>query len=308
MWGPIVPFYQMRRPLDWEGLFGRKAALDVEIGFGLGEFLIRSAQENPRRNYVGIEEHWERICKTLRRISKTPPPSGGARPIQNIRILRVDARLALERFFLEQSIDRVYCLFPCPWPKKGHLRHRLFSHAFLEVLNSRLKSGGQVKIVTDSHPYFDWILQQIDGTGFQVVHEKIGPRYDTKFERKWLEKGQKEFFALNLVKTKPIRAPWKKDTPLKAYQIKSFTPEKFRFQDQKGDISVIFKELLFDARIAKAMVHVVVSEENLTQHFWVTILQKQKTWQVYKADGQNILPTPGIARAIELVYEAADAS
>lgn len=307
MWGPLVSFYQMPCPPDWKGIFGRKAALDVEIGFGLGEFLIRSAQENPRRDYVGIEEHWERICKTLRRISKTPPPAG-VRTIPNIRILRADARVALERFFPHRTIDRVYCLFPCPWPKRGHLRHRLFSRDFLKLLNSRLKSRGQVKIVTDAHPYFEWILEQMEGTGFEAAHGKIGPRYATKFERKWLEKGQREFFELNLVKTKAVDAPLEKDTPLRSYQIKNFTPEKFRFHDQKGGISIIFKELLFDACRRKAMVHVVVSEENLTQHFWVAILQKQKTWQVYKADGQNILPTPGIARAIELVYEAADAS
>ena len=44
------------------------APLEVEIGSGLGEFLIRSALAHPRRDYVGIELNWERICKTLTRI------------------------------------------------------------------------------------------------------------------------------------------------------------------------------------------------------------------------------------------------
>ena len=299
MFNPIVPYHQIQRPILWHEQFGRRVPLEVEIGSGLGEFLIRSALAHPRRDYVGIELNWERICKTLIRI--TAERQRGK--LANVRLLKIDARVAFERLFLPQSIDHIQCLFPCPWPKKGHVKHRLFSNAFLKLINSRLKQKAQVKIVTDFLPYREWILDEIAGSGFAAALKSTAARYDTKFERKWQKAGQKEFYELNLIKTGSIAVPVREDTPLQAYQLKKFEPHKFHFHDQTGAISVIFKEMLFDPLKQKAMVHVVTGEEAFTQHVWVTVMKKGKIWRVCRSDGQSVLPTPAVARAIELVYE-----
>ena len=300
MFSPIIPYHRIPRPVSWQEQFGRRAPLEVEIGSGLGAFLIRSALAHPQRDYVGIELNWERICKTLTGITAERQQGG----LKNVRLLKIDARVAFERLFLPQSIDHVHCLFPCPWPKKGHLKHRLFSNAFLKLMNSRLKREGQVRIVTDFLPYREWILGEMEGSGFEVAAGTIEARYDTKFERKWQKEGQKEFYELNLTRTESIAVPVKEDAPLPAYQLKKFDPKRFCFENQAGAISVIFKEMLFDSARQKAMVYVVAAEEELTQHVWITVMKKGKIWRVCKSDGQNVLPTPAVARAIELVYEA----
>lgn len=299
MFSPIIPYHSIERPVPWHEQFGRRAPLEVEIGSGLGEFLIRNALAHPRCDYVGIELNWERICKTLTRI--TAERQRGK--LENVRLLKIDARVAFERLFLPQTVDHIHCLFPCPWPKKGHVKHRLFSNAFLKLMNSRLKQKGQVKIVTDFLPYREWILGEIEGSGFEAVLNSTAARYDTKFERKWQREGQKEFYELNLTKTRSITVPVREDTPLRAYQLKKFDPKKFHFQDQTGAISVILKEMLFDPIKHKAIVHVVAAEEEMTQHVWVTVMKKGKIWRVCRSDGQSVLPTPAVARAIELVYE-----
>lgn len=301
---PIIPCHQIPRPISWEEQFGRQAPLDVEIGFGLGEFLIRSARENPQRDYVGIEQNWERICKALGGIAKIKK-AAEPRALSNIRILKVDARLAFERLFHPESIEKVYCLFPCPWPKKAHVRHRLFSSDFLRLLNSRLRPQGEVKILTDFLAFVQWIEGQIPDTGFQIRRETVKPRYDTKFERKWRREGQEEFSELTLMKEKHRAVPLKEDVPLKAYEVKDFHPSRFRLKNQTGDISVIFKDMIFDSAQKRAMIHVVVAEQNLTQHFWIAVFKKGRGWRICRADGQNLLPTEGLARALELVYEAA---
>lgn len=298
MFGPIIPHLQIQRPVVWHEQFGRRAPLEVEIGFGHGEVLVRGALAHAGCDYVGIELNWDRMCKTLMRIAGVSPRPG------NIRLLKIDARTAFERLFLPRTIDRVQCLFPCPWPKKGHIKHRLFSAAFLKLVNSRLKPDGQVNIVTDFLPYREWVLGQIEDAGFKALVNNIEARYDTKFERKWQKKGQKEFYELTLTKVESRSVPVKEDTPLKGYQLKKFDPAKFCFQHQTGEISVIFKEMLFDPVKQKAMIHVVAAEEGLTQHLWVAVIKKGKIWRVCKADGQSVLPTPAVARAIELVYEA----
>src|SRR3989338_2350528 len=213
---PIVVPYTLKRPICWDEQFSRKAPIDVEIGFGMGEVLIRSARQSPDRNHIGIEQHWERIYKTLRAITIEQSLQQG--PLcGNIRILKLDARLCFERLFGCRSIDSVVCLFPCPWPKKGHVKHRLFTNAFLRLVNNRLKNGGQLKIVTDYYPYYEWILDQSSKTGFHVETSTALSQYGTKFERKWREEGQEEFFELKLTKKKHLAVPVKKDTILKSY-------------------------------------------------------------------------------------------
>ena len=300
---PVVSPYALKKPINWIEQFGRSAPIDVEIGFGMGEVLMRLAQENPGRNYVGIEQHWERIYKTLRAIMLQQ--SVDFDKLDNIRILKVDARIVFERLFPPKSIDTIYCLFPCPWPKKSHIKHRLFTNDFLRLLNNRLSRDGMLKIVTDFYPYYEWVLQQSEHTGFNVEPKTIEPRYGTKFERKWLDEGQKKFFELNFIKKRHIVVPVKEDCILKNYVLEEFNPRFFQFENVIGDISVIFKDMVTDNDRQKVMIHVLVAEEYMTQHLWVRIVSKQGHWRITRAEGQNFFPTPGIAKALELVYRAA---
>lgn len=307
-----ILFSSSPRSLLWEEYGGRSSSLDVEIGFGFGEFLIRSALENPGRDYIGIEQNGERICQALKGIAKIKEAarltSGGTRSregLSNVRLLKAEARLALERLFHPESIDRVYCLFPCPWPKKAHRRHRLFSTDFLRLLNSRLKPQGTVIILTDFFPYVQWIEGQISGTGFCLTRETVRSCYETKFERKWRQKGQEEFSELMLTKERHCEVPLKEDVPLMSYEIRDFRPERFRLENQKGEVSVIFKDMIFDAIREKAMICLIVAEPIITQHFWIAVVRKGEGWCIRRAEGQNLLPTEGLAYALHLVYETA---
>jgi len=105
---PLLLWQHGARPIDWAQQFERQAPVEVEIGFGNGEFLVHEAQEHPERNFVGIEQEWASVQRALRRIAQAK--------ILNVRVLLVDARIALERLFTPQTVQRVYALFPCPWP------------------------------------------------------------------------------------------------------------------------------------------------------------------------------------------------
>ena len=99
--------------------------------------------------------------------------------------------------------------------------------------------------------------------------------------------------------------PLQEGVPLKAYRLQNFNPENFSFVNQTGSISVIFKDMLYDDKRQRAMIHLIVSEDQLTQHFWVAIKKVKDFWRVCKADGQTFFPTTGIAQAVHRVYEAA---
>ncbi len=302
----ILFHFQHKHPINWKTIFNRDAPLDVEIGFGTGELLLALAEKNPDRNIVGIEKNTERICKTLLAIKKRqqllPHLS-----LNNIRILEIDARLAFQRLFIPYSINNIYSLFPCPWPKTAHEKHRLFSNNFLKLLNNRLQNNGMVKIVTDSLPYSRWIKEQAKGCGFLIKSKITSAGYNTKFEQKWKQEGQKDFYEIELIKKEHIelRLPNMEKIMLRVYQIKEFNAHKLLLKNKTGKISVIFKEMIYDNNRDKAMIRTVVSEPELTQHFWIAVEKKRKYWHIYKAHGQNIFPTKGIALALEMVYNAA---
>jgi len=292
----FVDHYEVHRPIAWSQQFNSSGPLDLEIGCGNGELLVRMAKGAPQRNFIGIEQNWERVSKTLKRVSQEG--------LLNVRVLMVEARMALERLFALKSIENIYAIFPCPWPKKSHTKHRLFSHTFLRLMNSRLVAQGHLKIVTDHQPFVGWIMEQTDQTGFVAETRIIQPQYDTKYERKWLAQGQREFFELDFYKQKHIDVPLKEDVALKTYAVKDFNPGTFFLAEQRGSITVVQKDFLFDEKRKIAMLRLVVAEESLTQHLWVTIVWDKGSWLIVPAQGNKFIPSEGIAQALKLVYEA----
>ena len=241
---PLLLWQRGARPIDWVQQFGRQAPVEVEIGFGNGEFLVREAQEHPERNFVGIEQEWASVQRALRRIAQAK--------ILNVRVLLVDARIALERLFMPQTVQRVYGLFPCPWPKERHVKHRLFAQTFLTLLNSRLVPEGTVQMVTDHEPYLHWVLAQVPDTGFVAQWTTIAPRFSTKYERKWCETGQQEFYDLRLRKTTHIARPLTEDATLHIHRIAHFEATRFQPGALHGAITVTCKEFLYDLGARKA--------------------------------------------------------
>jgi tRNA (guanine-N7-)-methyltransferase len=155
------------RPLQqqlWEGLsqfeltaespieIDTEKPLHLEIGFGAGEHLAGQAERNPDINYIGCEAFLNGIVALLQHIQ--------SKALQNIRIYADDARPLLARL-PEESIDRIYILFPDPWPKKRHHKRRLVSQPILEALARLTKPGSELRIATDDDSYAQWIEETL---------------------------------------------------------------------------------------------------------------------------------------------------
>ena len=303
--GIFLSPYDVARPVNWREQFGNAHPLHLEIGFGLGEFLIRRAEFSPRENFIGLEQDWPRIYKCMQKVSALRRLVGNAAFGENLRILRIDAVVAFQRLFAPRGLDTVTCLFPCPWPKKDHVKYRLFSRDFFCLLNSRMKDGAGVRIVTDWQPYFDWMKDELGDSGFAARTAVVPPQFGTKFERKWREGGQEKFWELQLTKLQHRDVPVEEDCELKVYFLKDFDPGHFRFENVTGDVSVILKDFIFDPRQNTGLARLIVAEKFLTQHVWAVIVKRQDHWCVAKADGHSALPTKGVALALEQVYQAA---
>ena len=51
------------------------------------------------------------------------------------------------------SIEKIFILFPDPWPKKRHAKHRIINPDFVQELQRVLKQEGVVTTVTDDPDY-----------------------------------------------------------------------------------------------------------------------------------------------------------
>lgn len=296
----LVSWRESSLPIAWDQLFGSKAPLKVEIGFGNGDYLVRSALDDPTSHYVGIEMTWGSVWRALRKAEKKQP--------SNLKILLEDARIALLWSFAEKSITSVTGLFPCPWPKKRHAKHRLFSPVFLQLVNGRLIDGGELVVVTDSFLYRDQMLGELtpEATGFRLTLDTIPASFGTKYERKWRAGGQEEFYRLTFKKFKHFSVEFPEAILVKHQIAKNFRPTDFKPIDQADPYKVLFKAFLYDPVREVGMQEVITHEDCLDQHFWIRIKKSREGWKIAPAAGQALLPLPSVQAAIDSVWAAAE--
>ncbi len=82
---PFIPWMKEKHPVEWPKKFGRSAELEVEIGFGLGDFLVQQAQAHPEKDFLGIELGWVYIRRALRKIALAG--------VKNVRVMQADVRV-----------------------------------------------------------------------------------------------------------------------------------------------------------------------------------------------------------------------
>lgn len=173
---------------DWRAHFGRQAPLVLEIGFGNGEQLLSSSQNECEKNFVGIEVHRPGVGRLMNALA--------AHNVHNVRLYNHDAVDVLDRLFGADSIDEVRIYFPDPWPKKRQQKRRLIQPAFLTLLASRVKRGGRLALATDWQEYAMQMISTIDvdtawhniaGTG--NFSARSTNRIETHFEKRGAKLG-----------------------------------------------------------------------------------------------------------------------
>ncbi|MBV8088941.1 MAG: tRNA (guanosine(46)-N7)-methyltransferase TrmB [Alphaproteobacteria bacterium] len=124
----------------------------LEIGFGAGEHLAAQAECHREINFIGCDVFENGIAKLLERIER--------RRLDNIRVFNQDARLLIETM-PTASVDRVFILFPDPWPKRRHAKRRIISRDTLDSLAAIMKDGAELRVATDDRDYVCWIIERL---------------------------------------------------------------------------------------------------------------------------------------------------
>jgi tRNA (guanine-N7-)-methyltransferase len=148
----------------------------LEIGPGKGELLLSLAQANPQTRFLAVEYKKARFTRIAARIDRLE--------LKNLFLVYGDARECLPRVCPENFFEKIYVLFPDPWPKKRHIKHRLLKPRLVNQLRSLLKEGGEVINATDAGFYSEQIVAAFDEVG-GFYREAISSPYPTHFEQKW---------------------------------------------------------------------------------------------------------------------------
>jgi tRNA (guanine-N7-)-methyltransferase len=122
----------------------------LEIGFGGGEHLAAQAERRRDIGFIGCEVFENGIAKLLGEVE--------CRRLTNIRLFIDDARLLIGAF-AAASVERVFILFPDPWPKRRHHKRRIVSRHTLDGLARIMSDGAELRLATDDPDYFSWMLE-----------------------------------------------------------------------------------------------------------------------------------------------------
>ncbi|WP_241654004.1 tRNA (guanosine(46)-N7)-methyltransferase TrmB [Geovibrio thiophilus] len=138
----------------------------MEIGIGNGEFISAFAGRHPEQNYLGFEVMKRIFDRAIRKVRTAG--------VKNAKIIHFDATFFVS--LLEDGcVDNFFVNFPDPWPKKKHNKRRLLKTSFIEILTSKLKTGGSLYMATDQADYAEEIAENLKPV------ENLKSAYDTVF-------------------------------------------------------------------------------------------------------------------------------
>lgn len=155
-----------------------------EVGCGHGHFLTAYAAAHPNITCVGIDLASERIGRALRKRDRAR--------LAHLHFIRAEARLFLEAIPPGAKISSLFVLFPDPWPKSRHHKHRVLQADFLSQVAALATPDCRLHFRTDFRPYFDEASATVTGSPdweldpagawpfeFETVFQRRAERYDS---------------------------------------------------------------------------------------------------------------------------------
>jgi tRNA (guanine-N7-)-methyltransferase len=157
----------------------------LEIGFGGGEHVVHQAALNPDVSVIGAEAFLNGVAKALAHVE--------AAGVQNIRIHYGDARVLLESL-PDQCLERLYLLYPDPWPKERQKKRRFVNPVNLDHFHRLLAPQGLFLFASDIPDYVEWTREHVSvHAGFEEEGLSTQPFENwtqTRYEAKAIREGR----------------------------------------------------------------------------------------------------------------------
>ena len=155
----------------------------LEIGFGGGEHLAHQALLHGDVAFLGAEPFVNGVAKLLALIEDNG--------LRNVRIHDSDARDLLE-VLPDQSFERIYLLYPDPWPKSRHQRRRFVSPETIGHFHRILKPDCRFYFASDIEDYVTWTRKHAAAHGGFAEEGDASQPYDNWIETRYEAKARRE--------------------------------------------------------------------------------------------------------------------
>ena len=150
------------------------AEITWEVGAGHGHFLTDYARVHPNEFCLGIDLVRDPGAPANRKRDRAK--------LGNLAFLQAEASEFLLVLPENIQFQRVFVLFPDPWPKRRHHKNRLMQADFLSAVAARSLPGADLCFRTDDASYFaaakaavlshgDWLLKA--GTPWPFERETV---------------------------------------------------------------------------------------------------------------------------------------
>jgi len=140
------------QPIDPKAMMANAVEVWLEIGFGGGEHMVAQAALRRDALMLGAEPFQNGAASALRHIEQAS--------LSNVRLHVGDARDLLAAL-PDAALDRVYILFPDPWPKARHHKRRLIQAETVTELARVMKPDARLRFASDWADYVDWTLERM---------------------------------------------------------------------------------------------------------------------------------------------------
>lgn len=215
-----------------EKVFADEAPLYLEVGCGKGEFITMLSARETEKNYIALERisdvtvcAIEKYAKS-RDLGKLGANGGWLTPEGKLYKNGEVCEIPLEkrgnvRFIVGEAADVVSAMpdnslsgiianFSDPWARKCNYEKRRLTHPALLVNYKRvLKSDGVFSFKTDNDTLFDYTLEVLPESGFEITYttrdlhnsDRNEGNIVTEYERSFTEKG----VPIKMLEARPIK-------------------------------------------------------------------------------------------------------
>ena len=174
--------------IDLDEWFGRTAPLYLEIGCGKGKFACEFAKSHPEINLLAVEKSGNVLVEAC----ETAKKEG----ISNLRFIKCGAEY-LEKYLRDNSVERIFLNFSCPFPKAAYASHRLTHEKFLNSYKKIMKKGAEIHQKTDNMHFFEFSLEHFSKSGFALKNVSLDlhnsgfeGNIETEYEHRFASLGQ----------------------------------------------------------------------------------------------------------------------
>ena len=109
-------------------------------------------QNNDDIGFIGCEPYINGVANLIDTLDEEQ--------LKRIKIFNGDAKKIIP-FFEKNTFEKVFIMFPDPWPKKKHHKRRIIQNTILDEIAKKMTLNGELRISSDDYSYVCWIMHHI---------------------------------------------------------------------------------------------------------------------------------------------------